>query len=153
MKNEVVKQEKQNPILPPLSIADAVSKLTAAIGVSPLAVGTKFESDDLVNADYVRLKDFDWISYRENKGSDDEKEVNYSLWSVTVYNDDKIENGYYQAGVVLGNLARSIEEDVQLREFMDTYGICVIVQWSKTNSKNPIITVQILNDEDLYDQK
>ncbi len=112
--------------------------LQGAIGVSPLAVGVKFTTDDLIDAISVVFTNFDWVDYVENAGNDDEREVHFSVWSTTIVNDDgNTVEGYYQGGTVLNKLAVAIDTN-DLRREMERYGIHVSVSWGKTNNKNKI---------------
>ncbi len=121
-----------------LNQSEFVDVLQGALGVSPLAVGQKFTTDDLIDAVKVTLRDFDWVDYVERAGDEDEREVHFTVWSTTIINDDGDEiDGYYQGGTVLNKLATAIETK-NLRREMGEYGIHVSVSWGKTNNKNKI---------------
>lgn len=122
--------------------------LQGEIGLSPLAVGTKFESDDLVHADRVHLLDYDWVDYYENEGTPDEKHVNFALWAVEISNEDGkgdyiTETGYYQGGLVMSKIAKAIERN-NAYDDLRKFGIDVKCEWGKTNAKNPILLVTIV---------
>ncbi len=143
--NKVVETEVTTRTPSPLMSEKAfMDMLQGAIGVSPLAVGTKFETDDLIAAVSVRLYDFDWVDYVENAGKPDEREVHFTVWSTIVTDTDgnKIE-GYYQGGTVLNKLATAIETK-NIRAEMEKYGIGISVSWGKTNSNNKIALITIV---------
>lgn len=123
------------------------AELQASIGLSPLAVGVKFETDDLVNAKSVRLLDFDWVEYTENVGEPDEKDVRFALWAVELIDEnDETDTpilGYHQGGIVLNKLAEAVEQK-GLYEAMKTYGIDINAHWGKTSAKKQILLVDIV---------
>lgn len=137
-----VKDAQNN--MPVIAVNDFKEALQASIGLSPLATGTKFESDDLVNADTVRLIDFDWAEYVEHAGEPNEREVKFTIWQVEVTAmDGEITRGYYQGGTVLNKLARAIEEKGLFGE-LSAYGININAHWGKTAGKNDILLIDIL---------
>lgn len=120
-----------------------VEALQAELGLSPLAVGEKFESDDIVKADTVTLWDYDWVDYTENAGTDKERQVHFSIWKTTVERGGKVIEGYYQGGVVLNKLATAIAAN-GLQNEMHEYGIHIKAEWGKTSGKNEILLVKIV---------
>ena len=118
--------------------------LQGSIGLSPLATGQKFESDDLIEAAGVHLVDFDWVEYTENAGETDERDVKFTLWAVEVTDmSGGITKGYYQGGTVLNKLAKTIEDNDLFDELAE-YGIDVNVRWGKTAKKKEIVLIDIL---------
>lgn len=121
---------------PATTIEESVflSILREAISVSPLAVGEKFETDELVRAKDVRLKDVDIVEYHSDKDGD----VRYAVWSVTADGVD----GWYASGVVLTNLADTIIENDML-DALREYGIKVTLTMDKTRGGNSIVRVTL----------
>lgn len=122
--------------------------LQSEIGISPLAVGTKFETDDLVAADGVKLKDFDLVEYTEDEGGKNEKHVRFYVWAVEVSNKDRqggytVESGYYQGGTVMNKIAETIRR-YNAESDLHNFGIDVKVEWGKTSSGNKIALVTVL---------
>ena len=147
MKKEVntnalgVKDTKNKPVI---AASDFKEALQSSIGLSPLATGVKFESDDLVEADKVHLTAFDWVAYTENEGGADERDVKFTIWAVEVTDTSgNITKGYYQGGTVLNKLARAIEEKDLFAE-LAAFGIDINVHWGKTSSKNDILLIDII---------
>lgn len=122
--------------------------IQSSIGISDLAVGKKFDTDDLVKADMVRLLDYDIVSYLENEGAQNEREVNFAVWSVEVSNEDgtgvmTTETGYYQGGTVMTKIAKAIARHGAYED-LRKFGIAVKCRWSKTSGKNDILLVDII---------
>lgn len=113
------------------------------LGLSPLAVGEKFESDDIVKADRVTLWAFDWVEYTVNEGTDKEENVRFALWKTTVERSGKRVEGYYQGGVVLNKLATAIGKK-GLEAELQKYGVNIKAEWGKTSSKNEILLITIV---------
>lgn len=129
---------------PAMLTADAFkASLQGALGLSPLAVGEKFESDDLVKADKVTLWEFDWVDYTKNEGKPDEENVHFALWRVTVENKGDITEGYYQGGVVLNKLATHIQSE-NIGEELSTFGVEIRAEWDKTSSGNKILKITVV---------
>lgn len=131
-----------------ISESDFRDLLNSEIGLSPLAYGTKFESDDLVRAENVILTDFDIVEYIQGEGTDKEKDVRFALWRVKIQDDvdfDKgvYREGYYQSGAVLTKLADAIRNK-GLQKELETYGVKIKAKWEKTSANNPILTITIL---------
>ncbi len=145
MKNEV--QTTAQTISAPaiMDQSDFSALLQGAIGISRLAVGHKFTTDELVKSPTVTLRDFDWVDYVENAGTPNERNVHFSVWAVDVATNDGNQtiSGYYQGGTVLNKLADTIESN-NLRREMEKYGIPITVSWGKTNNKNDIAVITIL---------
>lgn len=118
--------------------------LQGEINLSPLAVGTKFDSDDLVKADYVKLKEFDWVEYVENEGTEKERNVRFALWAIDVQNGEKVEQGYYQGGIILNKIATAIGKSEKLLDDFNRFGVIIKCEWGKTSSKNDILLVKVL---------
>lgn len=142
-KNEI--ETKGKEVNTPALIAENMFKesLQGALGLSPLAVGEKFESDDLVAADKVTLWAYDWVNYTENEGTDKEREVNFALWKATVERGGVVIDGYYQGGTILNKLARHIANNNLERE-LETYGVDISAEWGKTSSKNDILIIKVI---------
>lgn len=122
--------------------------LNSEIGLSPLAYGTKFESDDIVSAEVVILTAFDIVEYVQGAGTDREKHVRFALWRVRLQDAGDIsantyQEGYYQSGAVLTKLADVINNK-GLRNELEQYGIKIKAKWEKTSANNTVMTVTIL---------
>ena len=117
--------------------------LQGAIGLSPLATGEKFSTDDLVEMSNVTLWDYDWVDYTEGEGTRDEKYVRFALWKVTAERDGVTVDGYYQGGTILNKLAATIQTN-NAGEELRKYGVKIKVEWGKTNAKNDIALITII---------
>lgn len=143
---ETTATEKAPPAL--MGNAEFTELLQSAIGLSPLAVGEKFSTDDLIAAESVTLWAFDWVDYVENEGTADEKNVHFALWKTIIEVKEKsgetvaIE-GYYQGGAILNKIAQAIADNNAYTE-LGTYGIKIRVEWGKTSGKNPIALITVL---------
>lgn len=120
-----------------------VELLQGELGLSPLAVGEKFESDDIVKADNVTLWDYDWIDYTENAGTDKERNVHFAIWKTTIERNGKTIEGYYQGGVVLNKLATAIGSH-GLQNELHEFGVKIKAEWGKTSGKNEILLVRVI---------
>lgn len=120
-----------------------VQVLQTTLGVSDLAYGTKFDSDDLVTAKDLFLTDYDFVSYTENAGTPKERDVRFAVWRVVLDRGNGFEEGYTQGGIVLTKLADGIEKN-NLRPQMEAFKIHVKCAWAKTGSNNNVLTVSIL---------
>lgn len=128
-----------------VEVAEFQREMQASLGVSPLAFGTQFLMDDLVDAENVLLYDVDIASYKDGEGRD----VRFAVWRVAMQTDvdvDKGEwrDGFIQSGVVLTKLADAILDDPEKQELLHKFGLPVSLKWDTTKSKNKIITVTIL---------
>lgn len=145
---ETVAEVKQTATAPTVC-ADKAAFLTlvqSAMGVSPLAYGRKFESDDLVAAiSPVTLTELDLVDYKENEGTPNEKDVHFALWRVTVEtSQDTFEDGYYQSGTVLTRLGDYIR-NAGLENDLRTYGVKIKASWGKTTGGQKILKVDLVN--------
>ena len=70
MANEIIKTQTAAVAVSAAAITAATLAAIAqeAIALSPLAVGVKFESDDLVGADNIVLRDCDIVEYNKSNG-------------------------------------------------------------------------------------
>lgn len=121
--------------------------LAGEIGLSSLAVGEKFSSDDLVKADVIHLFAYDWVEYVESAGTPEERDVRFALWGVELREEDgtgdfKATRGYYQGGTVMNRLALAIEKNNAADDFA-RFGINIKCKWGKTRDKNKILLVEI----------
>lgn len=144
-KNEIVEMEKEPIVVTsPDGLAAFVSN---EIGTSPLMTGTKFSSEELIMAEYVVLRDFDWVDYIQNEGTEEEKEVHFSVWTVDVVTDagDNIsDSGYYQAGTVFNKIARALEKNPSALQVFRENGLRIQCSWGQTSSKNKIVLVSVV---------
>lgn len=151
MANEMVqKNYTTNPVGYQHGDKDSyTAMLQGELGLSPLAVGTKFETDDLLKANNVHLSAFDWVDYIKDEGGEKEEKVHFALWAVEVGTLNKktseieYESGYYQGGVVLNKLAMALERNDALDDFA-MFGVDVTFRREKTSSGNPIVLVDIM---------
>ena len=147
-KNEIVEMnENENAIV--ATQEQLTAFLSDVIGTSPLMEGKKFSSDDLIAADVVILRDFDWVDYVQDEGTTDEKDVHFSIWAVEVGNEDGTgdvltETGYYQAGTVFNKIARALEKNPTALDMFRKYGQRVKCSWGQTSSKNKIVLVTVV---------
>lgn len=109
-----------------------------SIGVSPLAVGRKFTSDDLVDADFVQLLDYDFVDYDAS-----DEHVHFAVWRVSVENDGEDVEGYYESGTVLTKVAHVVHDN-KMDDELHQFGIPIKCDWGKTSSGNRIILVNIV---------
>lgn len=120
-------------VVPSTSQDDFLSALRGMLSVSPIcAIGEKFDTDALVSAESVIMRDVDIVDYIDANG----KEVHYSVWAVEV---DGVP-GWHAGGCVLTDLADKIINS-NLTEELREYGLAVNVTWDKTASGNPIARV------------
>lgn len=148
-KNEIVEVENDK-IVAISNAAELSAFLNAEIGTSALMVGTKFSSEDLINAETVTLLDFDWVDYIKDEGTSEEQHVHFSVWSVLVEHDTGAngviaEEGYYQAGTVFNKIARALERNPAACEAFRQYGQKIRCSWGQTSSKNKIVLVSIVD--------
>lgn len=143
-KNEVaVTAETTTPAVK-VSYDAMVDILQGELGLSPLAVGEKFESDDLVQSADITLWAYDWVNYIENEGTDKEREVRFALWKTTLTDRKGVtREGYYQGGAILNKLATAIGAN-GLENEMAEYGVKITAKWGKTSSKNDILLIQVV---------
>lgn len=147
-KNEIV-EVKENVIVEVATQEQLTAFLNDAIGTSPLMEGKKFSSDDLIAADVVILRDFDWVDYVQDEGTKDEKVVHFSIWAVEVGHEDGTgdvltETGYYQAGTVFNKIARTLENNPAALDVFRKHGQRVKCSWGQTSSKNKIVLVTVV---------
>lgn len=142
-KNEIETTAQKAVPAQAASYEEFVSLLQGELGLSPLAVGEKFESDDIVKADNVTLWDFDWVDYTENAGTDKERNVRFAIWKTTLEKGGKTYEGYYQGGVVLNKLATAIGSH-GLQNELHEYGVKIKAEWGKTSGKNEILLVRVI---------
>lgn len=144
-KNEVTAVAKEkSTVLSAIDRADFNQLLQSSLGVSPLAYGDKFESDDLVNAKAVTLTAYDFVSYTENAGTAKERDVRFAVWRATIIDDDDVQrDGYVQGGLVLTKLADVIE-DKGLQAALEQFGVNIECTWGKTSSNNNILQVKVI---------
>lgn len=138
----VTTDERYNVVLE--SAEQLADFLQGEIGLSPLAVGKKFESDDLVKARSVMLNAYDWVDYLEQEGTDKEKHVHFSLWAVEVVDENgETEYGYYQGGTILNKMALALDKS-NGADALVRYGVKIKCEWGKTNSKNDILLISVV---------
>lgn len=140
-KNEVttVANVTKNVPAEPFNPAAFIEELQSVISLSPLAHGTKFESEDIVNAEDVVLNDLDIVEYKKSDG----EEVRFAVWRCETTIKGEKYDGYYQSGAVLTKLADHILENNQI-ENVRAHGIRINATWGKTSTKNNIVLVDIV---------
>lgn len=137
-KNEItteVSKVQSGEIVPAISQDEFLSVLRESMSVSALAVGKKFESDDLVRAQNVILRDVDTVDYNSAKDGD----VHYAVWTVEVDG----ETGWYASGIVLTQLADEIISNNFVQALRD-YGVKINAEWHKTRNDKRILRVTLL---------
>ena len=131
-----------------LNNKDFLAELQSAFEVSPLAVGVKFSSDDLVNAARVVLRGFDWVDFTKKvdvNGVTTERDVQYSVWSVELWEkgDKEPTIGYCNGGITLNKLAKAIDQK-GLQAELASYGVEINARWDKTSNRNSILLIDIV---------
>lgn len=139
MANEITKTQTaavaaQNPA----NIAALAAIAQEAIALSPLAVGAKFESDDLVEADGIVLRDCDIVEYNKSNGEN----VRFAVWAMDITKGDKTIAGYHQSGVILTKMADGIISEGAL-DALREYGLKIAAKWKKTSGGNDILDIVV----------
>lgn len=143
MANEIIKTQTAAVAASAAAITAATLAAIAqeAIALSPLAVGVKFESDDLVEADEIVLHDCDIVEYSKSNGED----VRFAVWAMDVTKGDKTIAGYHQSGAILTKMADGIIEAGAL-EALRKYGLRIAAKWKKTSGGNDILDIMVEGD-------
>lgn len=143
MANEIIKT--QTAAVAASAAAITAATLTAiaqeAIALSPLAVGAKFESDDLVEADNIVLHDCDIVEYSKSNGEN----VRFAVWAMDITKGDKTIAGYHQSGAILTKMADGIIEAGALPALRE-YGLRIAAKWKKTSGGNDILDIIVEGD-------
>ena len=144
MANEITKTQTaavaaQNPANITAAALAAIAQ--EAIALSSLAVGAKFESDDLVEADNIILRDCDIVEYNKSNGEN----VRFAVWAVDITKADKTIAGYHQSGTILTKMADGIIEAGALPALRE-YGLRIVAKWKKTSGGNDILDITVEGD-------
>lgn len=140
MANEIIKTKTAAVAASAAAITAATLAAIAqeAIALSPLAVGAKFESDDLVEADNIVLRDCDIVEYNKSNGEN----VRFAVWAMDITKGDKTIAGYHQSGAILTKMADGIINAGAL-EALREYGLKIAAKWKKTSGGNDILDVVV----------
>lgn len=140
MANEIIKTKTAAVAASAAAITAATLAAIAqeAIALSPLAVGVKFESDDLVEADEIVLRDCDIVEYNKSDGVI----VRFAVWAMDITKGDKTIAGYHQSGAILTKMADGIINAGAL-EALREYGLKIAAKWKKTSGGNDILDIVV----------
>ena len=143
MANEIIKTQTAAVAVSAAAITAATLAAIAqeAIALSPLAVGVKFESDDLVGADNIVLRDCDIVEYNKSNGEN----VRFAVWAMDVTKGDKTIAGYHQSGAILTKMADGIIGAGAL-EALRKYGLRIAAGWKKTSGGNDILDIVVVGE-------
>lgn len=143
MANEIIKTQTAAVAASAAAITAATLAAIAqeAIALSPLAVGAKFESDDLVEADNIVLHDCDIVEYSKSNGEN----VRFAVWAMDITKGDKTIAGYHQSGAILTKMADGIIEAGALPALRE-YGLRIAAKWKKTSGGNDILDIIVEGD-------
>lgn len=140
MANEIIKTQTAAVAASAAAITAATLAAIAqeAIALSPLAVGVKFESDDLVEADEIVLRDCDIVEYNKSNG----EIVRFAVWAMDITKGDKTIAGYHQSGAILTKMADGIINAGALAALRE-YGLKIAAKWKKTSGGNDILDIVV----------
>ena len=140
MANEIIKTKTAAVAASAAAITAATLAAIAqeAIALSPLAVGAKFESDDLVEADNIILRDCDIVEYNKSNGEN----VRFAVWAMDITKGDKTIAGYHQSGAILTKMADGIISAGAL-DALREYGLKIAAKWKKTSGGNDILDIVV----------
>ena len=140
MANEIIKTQTAAVAASAAAITAATLAAIAqeAIALSPLAVGAKFESDDLVEADEIVLHDCDIVEYNKSNGEN----VRFAVWAMDITKGDKTIAGYHQSGAILTKMADGIINAGALPALRE-YGLKIAAKWKKTSGGNDILDIVV----------
>lgn len=141
MANEIIKTQTAAVAAntPAITSAAALAAIAQeAIALSSLAVGAKFESDDLVEADEIVLRDCDIVEYNKSNGDN----VRFAVWAMDITKGDKTIAGYHQSGAILTKMADGIINAGALPA-LRKYGIKIAAKWKKTSGGNDILDIVV----------
>lgn len=144
MANEIIKTQTAAVAAntPAITSAAALAAIAQeAIALSALAVGAKFESDDLVEADEIVLRDCDIVEYNKSNGEN----VRFAVWAMDVTKSDKTIAGYHQSGAILTKMADGIINAGALPALRE-YGLRIAAKWKKTSGGNDILDITVEGD-------
>lgn len=111
-------------------------KLNKIVGGSPLEVGTKYETEDLLNKT-VHFSAVDVVSYFDKEK---DEQVTYSVWGLT--------DGYYRGGTQLNEIHKAICEDEEMLTEFQKFGLTVVLTETKTKAGTRFIKVAICENEE-----
>ena len=141
MANEIIKTQTAAVAANTRAITSAAALAAIAqeaIALSALAVGAKFESDDLVEADEIVLRDCDIVEYNKSNGDN----VRFAVWAMDVTKGDKTISGYHQSGAILTKMADGIINAGALTALRE-YGLKIAAKWKKTSGGNDILDIVV----------
>ena len=113
-----------------------------ALSASPLMVGKKYDTDELLTCDYVTLNNVDSVDYDDSNG----EHTHFAVFTVTpVKNNKPLETGYHCGGMVLTKLGDAIfDGGEEYLESLRVNGLRVKLSQKLTATKNHVTTVEIL---------
>lgn len=141
MANEIIKTQTAAVAANTRAITSAAALAAIAqeaIALSALAVGAKFESDDLVEADEIVLRDCDIVEYNKSNGEN----VRFAVWAMDVTKGGKTIAGYHQSGAILTKMADGIINAGALAALRE-YGLKIAAKWKKTSGGNDILDIVV----------
>lgn len=109
--------------------------------LSPLAVGTKLTTDELVGKD-IYLTNADIVSYEELKNGET-RVVTFCV--CTVADSKKKTIGYYQGGKALTDIMSDIVCDDELLKQLQTEGLHVKLSATKTKANLNFTAIEVLD--------
>lgn len=128
----------ENPLSDEAAFAALHEVASLALTASPLMTGKKYETDELLTAHAVMLKDVDTVDYTAG-----DEAVHFGVFRVVPLDKQMKpcnEEGYYNGGAVLTKLADNIIS-ANMAEAMRVHGLIVKLEKKKTSGGNTLTNV------------